>query len=273
MMEKLIITAALTGAETTKEANPALPVTPEEIIESALRCVQAGASIVHLHARNRDGSSTQDPAVYKEIIDGIRERSDVIIQVSTGGAVGMSAQERLQPVDLRPDMATLSTGSVNFGEDTFVNTMEDIRTFARAMVERGVTPEIEAFDSGMINNALTLVKEGILQLPLHFDFVLGVPGAMPGTPEALMYMRSLLPPGCTWSVAGIGRAELPLGVMAIILGGHVRVGLEDNIYYKKGQLAKGNEELVARIARLAAELGREVATPAEARKILNIGGL
>ena len=141
MMEKLIITAALTGAETTKEANPALPVTPEEIIESALRCVQAGASIVHLHARNRDGSSTQDPAVYKEIIDGIRERSDVIIR-SPPAAPGMSAQERLQPVDLRPDMATLSTGSVNFGEDIFVNTMEDIRTLP-AMVERGVTPEIE----------------------------------------------------------------------------------------------------------------------------------
>lgn len=271
-MEKLIITAALTGAETTKEANPSLPVTPREIIDSACRSAQAGASIVHLHARNADGSSTQDVGVYREIITGIREKSDVIVQVSTGGAVGMSPQERLQPVALKPDMATLSTGSVNFGDDLFVNTMEDIRTFANTMIEYGVTPEIEAFDTGMIENALSLVREGILQLPLHFDFVLGVPGAMPGTPEALMYMRSLLPPGCTWTVAGIGRAELPLGAMAIILGGHVRVGFEDNIYYKRGQLAQGNEELVARIARLAAELGREVATPAEARKILFFGG-
>ncbi|HPZ23041.1 MAG TPA: 3-keto-5-aminohexanoate cleavage protein [Bacillota bacterium] len=269
-MDKLIITAALTGAETTKEANPALPVTPEEIAEAAYQCREAGASIVHLHARTPDGSSTQDPKVFGEIISAIRQRTDIIIQVSTGGAVGMTPEERLQPVQLNPEMATLSTGSVNFGEDLFVNTMEEIRTFAKTMIAKGVKPEIEAFDSGMIQNALTLVKEGILELPLHFDFVLGVPGAMPGTPEALMYMRSLLPAGCTWTVAGIGRTELPLGAMAIILGGHVRVGFEDNIYYKRGQLAESNAQLVQRMVRLAEELGREVATPAEARKILHL---
>jgi len=272
-MDKLIITAALTGAETSKEANPNLPVSPAEIIESAWRCWQAGASIVHLHARKPDGTSTQDPQVFGEIISGIRERCPgCIVQVSTGGAVGMTPQERLQPVMLKPDMATLSTGSVNFGNDLFVNTMEDIRTFAKTMVEQGVKPEVEVFDSGMVQNALTLVREGILDLPQHFDFVLGVPGAMPGTPEALMFLRNLLPEGCTWTVAGIGRAELPLGAMAIILGGHVRVGFEDNIYYKKGQLSQGNEQLVQRMVRLAAELGRPVATPAEAREILNIGG-
>lgn len=269
-MDKLIITAALTGAETTKEANPALPVTPEEIAEAAYQCREAGASIVHLHARTPDGSSTQDPKVFGEIISAIRQRTDIIIQVSTGGAVGMTPEERLQPVQLNPEMATLSTGSVNFGEDLFVNTMEEIRTFARTMIAKGVKPEIEAFDSGMVQNALTLVKEGILELPLHFDFVLGVPGAMPGTPEALMYMRSLLPAGCTWTVAGIGRTELPLGAMAIILGGHVRVGFEDNIYYKRGQLAESNAQLVQRMVRLAEELGREVATPEEARKILHL---
>lgn len=269
-MEKLIITAALTGAEVSKEANPALPITPEEIAESAWKCQQAGASIVHIHARNPDGSATQDREVYREIIKGIRERCDVIVQVSTGGAVGMSPQERLQPVTLGPDMATLSTGSVNFGPDLFVNTLDDIRAFAKTIAENNVKPEVEVFDSGMVQNALSLVREGLLQLPLHFDFVLGVPGAMPGTPEALMYLRSLLPEGSTWTVAGIGRAELPLGVMAIILGGHVRVGFEDNIYYQRGQLADGNEQLVARIARVAQELNRPVATPAEARKILNI---
>lgn len=269
-MDKLIITAALTGAETTKEANPALPMSPAEIAEAACQCREAGASIVHLHARQPDGSSTQDPKVFGEIISAIRQRTDVIIQVSTGGAVGMTPEERLQPVQLNPEMATLSTGSVNFGEDLFVNTMEEIRTFAKTMIAKGVKPEIEAFDSGMIQNALTLVKEGILQLPLHFDFVLGVPGAMPGTPEALMYMRSLLPAGCTWTVAGVGRTELPLGAMAIILGGHVRVGFEDNIYYKRGQLAESNAQLVQRMVRLAEELGREVATPAEAREILHL---
>lgn len=271
-MEKLIITVALTGAETGKDLNPALPVTPEEIIEAACKCRQAGASIVHIHARKPDGTSTQDNRIFAEIINGIRAKSDLIVQVSTGGAVGMTPQERLQPVSLRPEMATLSTGSVNFGEGLFVNTMNEVRTFARTMVAEGVKPEIEVFDSGMIQNALTLVREGLLTLPLHFDFVLGVPGAMPGTPEALMYLRSLLPAGCTWTAAGIGRAELPLGTMAIILGGHVRVGFEDNIYYKKGQLAQGNEQLVHRIVRLAEELGRDVASPSEARKILNIGG-
>ena len=164
-MDKLIITAALTGAETTKEANPALPVTPEEIAEAAFLCREAGASIVHLHARKPDGSSTQDPGVFGEIISGIRQRTDVIIQVSTGGAVGMTPEERLQPVQLNPEMATLSTGSVNFGEDLFVNTMEEIRTFARTMIAKGVKPEIEAFDSGMVQNALTLVKEGIPSFP------------------------------------------------------------------------------------------------------------
>jgi len=271
-MEKLIITAALTGAETTKEANPALPTTHAEIAEDAWRCWQAGASVVHIHARKPDGTSTQDPEVYNEIITGIRKRCDVIVQVSTGGAVGMSPGERLGPVSLNPDMATLSTGSVNFGNGLFVNTMEDIRTFARTMVSSNIRPEIEVFDSGMVQNALSLVREGILHLPLHFDFVLGVPGAMPGTPEALMYLRSLLPAGCTWTVAGIGRAELALGTMAIILGGHVRVGFEDNIYYKKGQLAENNVQLVHRIVRLASELGRDIATSAEARKLLNIGG-
>ncbi|MDD2283593.1 MAG: 3-keto-5-aminohexanoate cleavage protein, partial [Eubacteriales bacterium] len=190
-MDKLIITAALTGAETTKEANPALPISPEEIAEAACLCQQAGASMVHLHARKPDGDSTQDAKVFGDIISGIRKRCDVIVQVSTGGAVGMTPEERLQPVQLNPEMATLSTGSVNFGDDLFVNTMEDIRTFAKTMIAKGVKPEIEAFDSGMVQNALTLVKQGILELPLHFDFVLGVPGAMPGTPEALMYMKSL----------------------------------------------------------------------------------
>lgn len=269
-MEKLIITAALTGAETTKEANPALPTSPEEIGEAACLCRQAGASMVHIHARKPDGTSTQDSQTYGEIISQIRRRCDILIQVSTGGAVGMTPEERMQPLALGPDMATLSTGSVNFGEDLFVNTMEDIRAFAKSMAREKVRPEIEVFDTGMVQNALSLVKEGILQLPLHFDLVLGVPGAMPGTPEALMYMRSLLPGGCTWTVAGIGRAELTLGAMAIILGGHVRVGFEDNIYYQRGQLAKSNAQLVQRVVRLAAELGRAVATPEEAKRILNL---
>jgi 3-keto-5-aminohexanoate cleavage enzyme len=269
-MEKLIITAALTGAENTREATPHLPITPREIAADARRCMEAGASIVHVHARREDGTPTQDKEVYREIIHLIRQECPgLIIQVSTGGAVGMTPEERLQPVSLAPDMATLSAGSVNFGNDVFLNPPQVIQTFARAIVEKSVTPEIEVFEAGMIDNALRLVKAGILALPLHFDFVLGVPGGMGGTPEALIYLKNQLPPGCTWTVAGVGRAQLPLAAMAIILGGHVRVGLEDNIYYRKGELA-ANAQLVERVVRLAAELGRQVASPMEARKILNI---
>lgn len=269
-MEKLIITVALTGAETTRKDNPNLPVTPAEIARDAYRCWQAGASIVHVHARNADGTSTQDKAVYREILQEIRSRCDVIIQVSTGGAVGMSADERVEPVLLSPEMASLSTGSVNFGDDVFLNPLEKMQLFARQMQEFNVKPEIEVFDSGMVANALHLVKKGFLSHPLHFDFVLGVPGGMPGGAESLMFLRSQIPSDATWTVAGIGRAQLPLAAMAIVLGGHVRVGLEDNIYYRKGELAAGNVQLVERIVRIASELERPVATPAEARKILNI---
>ena len=191
-MDKLIITAALTGAETTKEANPALPVTPQEIIESACRSAEAGASIVHLHARNPDGSSTQAVEVYEEIITGIRERSDVIVQVSTGGAVGMTSRERLQPVTLKPDMATLSTGSVNFGDDLFVNTMEDIRIFAKTMVELESNRKLRPLTPGWFKTPYP-GSGGISELPCTLILSKST-RAMPGTPEALMYMQSLLPP-------------------------------------------------------------------------------
>lgn len=268
-MEKLVITVALDGAEVTREQNPYLPVTPDEIAADAERCRNAGAAMVHVHARRPDGSPTQDPAVYAEIIRAVRARTDVIVQVSTGGAVGMSEQERLAPVMLKPEMASLTTGTVNFGSGVFMNPPELIEEFARTMVAHGVVPEIECFDLGHIDNALALVRKGILSLPLHFDFVMGVPGGIGPTVRNLVHMSESIPPGCTWSVAGIGRAQLPLATAAILLGGHVRVGLEDNIYYSKGVLAS-NEMLVARVVRLARELGREVATPDEARRILRL---
>ncbi|MFO7273679.1 MAG: 3-keto-5-aminohexanoate cleavage protein [Symbiobacteriaceae bacterium] len=268
-MEKLIITVALNGAEVTREQNPHIPFTPEEIAEDAARCREAGAAMVHVHGRLPDGTPTQDAAVYKEIIDAIRARTDVIVQVSTGGAVGMTAEERLAPVTLRPEMASLTTGTVNFGNDVFLNPPDLIETFARTMRQYGVVPEIEAFDVGHIDNALALVQKGILELPLHFDFVMGVPGGIAPTLRNLLHMAESLPPGCTWSVAGIGRAELPLAVAAILMGGHVRVGLEDNLYYTRGVKAT-NVMLVERIVRLARELGRDVATPDEARRILGL---
>lgn len=269
-MDKLIITAALTGAEVTREQQPALPITPEEIARAAEECAAAGASIVHVHARRPDGTPTQDAAVYAEIIDKIRARCDLIVQVSTGGAVGMTAAERLAPVALRPEMATLSMGSVNFGDDVFLNPAGDMEHFLRTMTELHVKPEFEIFDAGMLHSLQRWIRQGLVGGPVHVDFVLGVPGAMAGTPESLMFLRSQLPPGASWTVAGIGAAQLPLGALAIALGGHVRVGFEDNVWYRKGELAASNAQLVARIARIAGEMERPVAAPHEARGILGI---
>lgn len=269
-MKKLIITAALTGAEVTREQQPNLPLTPDEIAEAAYECYLAGASIVHVHARDAEGNPTQDYEVYKEIKEKIEAKCPIIFQPSTGGAVWHTPEQRLQPVDLKPEMATLSCGTCNFGPDVFMNSEEYIIRFATKMKEMGVKPEIEVFERGMIENAKKLVKRGLVKEPVHVDLVLGVPGACPGTPDDLMFMVNQLPEGWTWTVAGIGKSETPLAVMAIVLGGHVRVGFEDNVYYSRGKLAKSNAELVERIARISREVGREVATPDEARAILGL---
>ncbi|SMD03212.1 3-keto-5-aminohexanoate cleavage protein [Sporomusa malonica] len=271
-MDKLIITVAPVGAETTRQDNPNLPLTPEEIAEEVFRCEEKGASIVHLHVRDAEGEATQSKAIFQETIQLIQKHSKIIIQTSTstGGPSCMTPDKRLQPVLLNPEMATLTTGTVNFGEGIYANPLPVVAEFAKMMVERGVKPEIEVFEVGMIQNALSLVKQKILQLPLHFDFVMGVPGGIGGEPRHLVHMVDSLPPGCTWTVAGIGRSELPLATMAIVMGGHVRVGFEDNVYYTKGVLANSNAQLVERVARIASELGRPVATPDEARAILGL---
>lgn len=269
-MQKLIITAALTGAEVTKEQQPNLPVSPDEIAEAAYEAYKAGVSIVHVHARDKDGTPTQDYEVYKEIKEKIESKCPVIFQPSTGGATWHSPEERLQPVELKPEMATLSAGTCNFGADVFMNSQEYMEKFAKRMKELNVKPEIEVFEKGMINNAIALAKKGLVNTPMHFDFVMGVPGAITGEIRDLLYLVESIPQGSTWTVAGIGRHETTLATMAIMMGGHVRVGFEDNIYYKKGELAKSNAQLVERIVRIAKELGREIATPDEAREILGI---
>ena len=269
-MDSLIITAALTGAEVTREQHPALPITPEEIGVAAAECAEAGASIVHLHARLPDGTPTQSREVYRRIVEEVRSRCDVIVQLSTGGAVGMTPEERLAPVYLKPEMATLSMGSVNFGGDVFLNHPSDIETFAVEMRALGVKPELEIFDTGMLATAKRWLAKGLLPSPAHLDLVFGVPGGMPASPPILHWLLSELPPQATWTVSGIGAAQLPMATQAIVLGGHVRVGLEDNLYYRKGELARGNAQLVERIVRLAHELERPVATPAEARRMLGL---
>ncbi len=269
-MEKLIITAAICGAEVTKEHNPAVPYTVEEIAREAESAYKAGASIIHLHVRTDDGTPTQDKARFKACMDAILERCpDVIIQPSTGGAVGMTDEERLQPTELGPEMATLDCGTCNFGGDeVFVNTENTIKNFGRLMIERGVKPEVEVFDKGMVDYAIKYAKQGFIKEPMHFDFVLGV--QMAATVRDLSFMVDSIPAGSTWTVAGIGRHEFPLAAVAIAMGGHVRVGFEDNVYIEKGVLAKSNGELVEKVVRIAKELGREIATPDEAREILGL---
>lgn len=266
----LIITAAIVGAETMREQTPYVPYTPEEIAQEALKCREAGASMVHVHGRMDDGTPTQKREVFAQILEKIRERTDILVQFSTGGAVWMDVEERIEALELRPDMATLTTGTVNFGEDVFMNSVPQIRVIAERLKRYGIKPEIEVFEVGMVEMAKRLLKEGLVEAPLHFDFVLGVPGAMPASARHLAFLIEELPEGSTWSVAGVGRHELPLAYEAIARGGHVRVGLEDNVYLSKGVLAKGSWELVQSVAQHAAEQGRPLATPAQAAALLGI---
>lgn len=268
--QPVIITAAIVGAEIMREDTPYVPYTPDEIAQEARRCRDAGAAMVHVHGRQDDGTPTQDRATFKAILDKIREQTDLLVQFSTGGAVWMSVEERIDAIDLKPDMATLTTGTVNFGDDVFLNSMPMIRDIARGLKKYGIRPEIEVFDTGMIDNALRLIGEGLLEGPLHFDFVLGVPGAMGASVRNLEFLVNSIPEGSTWSVAGIGRHELPLAIYALENGGHVRVGLEDNIYLKRGVLAEGSFQLVELVVEEAQKRGRIIADPIAARPILGI---
>lgn len=268
-MEPLIVTVAPVGAELSPDQTPHLAVTPAQLGAVAAGVRAAGAAMIHVHCRNDDGSNTHDVARFRAAYAAIRERTDLIVQFSTGGAIGMSPAERSAPLELRPEMATLTCGSVNFGDDIFENSFPIMRAILAQMQRYGVRPELEIFDRGHIANARLLEQQGHLSFPQHVDVVLGVPGALDAGIENLVDCVRAIPPGCTWSVAGIGRMQLPLTVTAIAMGGHVRVGLEDNIYYSKGRLAT-NEELVARVVRIAGELGRPIATPDEARAILRL---
>jgi 3-keto-5-aminohexanoate cleavage enzyme len=273
-MDPLVITVAPVGGELTREQQPNLPLTAEEIAEEVARCREAGASIVHLHCRDRDGVPTQDREHFARAVDAIRRAApDVVVQTSTGGSVGMTEDERAQPLDLKPEMATLTTGTVNFGDEVFENPYPLVERFFLRMAELGIQPEFEVFDTGMIETAKRLMREHDTgHAHRHFDFVLGVPGGMAGTPQAVVHMASLLPEGATWSATGIGRTHLPVALTALAMGGHLRTGFEDTIYYAKGRPAESNAELIARLTRLAAEAGREVATPDQAREIVGITG-
>ena len=271
-MEKLIISACICGAEVTKENNPAVPYTVEEIVREAKSAYDAGAALIHLHVRWDDGTPTQDKGRFQECVDAIRKVCpDVIIQPSTGGAVGMTDLERLQSTEITPtpEMATLDCGTCNFGGDEiFINTDNTINNFGDIMKERGIKPECEVFDKGMIDLALKAAKKGHIDYPMHFDFVLGV--QMTATVRDLVYMATSVPAGSTWTATGIGKTCWDIVAATIALGGHVRVGFEDNVYMSKGVLAKSNGEMVERVVQMAKLMNREIATPDEAREILGL---
>jgi 3-keto-5-aminohexanoate cleavage enzyme len=268
--EDVVLTAAIVGAELTRAQTPHLPITPREVADEAARCREAGAAVIHLHVRNEDGSNTQASERFAEVIDAIRKKCDCIIQPSTGGAVGMSIDERSGPLACKPEMATLNCGTINFGDDVFVNSRPDIRKLAAKIRGAGAIPELECYEVGHVEEALALAAEGSIVEPLHFQFVLGVKGAIPAREDVVVYLRSLVPADATWAVAATGRSQQPMTELAMRLGGHARVGLEDNIYLSKGVLSEGSAPLVARAAAYARSIGRTPVDPARARQLLGI---
>jgi 3-keto-5-aminohexanoate cleavage enzyme len=281
MRDRVVVTAALTGALTRRQHCPAIPYTPVEIAEEARRAAEAGAAIVHVHARNPDGSPTWSPGTFAEIQAEVHARTDVLVNLSTG-AVGIPAEERIAHIrELRPAMAALNMGSMNYAiyserrkafhhDHVFANPFSDIRFFLETMNEVGVRPEMECFDCGHIGNTAPLIDMGVLRPPHQFSLVMGVLGGIPGTTRNLVHQVGSLPPRSHWQVIGIGLAQWPLLAAAVGLGGNVRVGLEDNFYLEAGRMAGGNGELVEKAVAMCREQGREPATIGEARVQLGL---
>lgn len=271
MPDKVILSAAVVGAEVMRAQSPHVPYTPAEIAQAALDAEREGAAVVHLHARWPDGRPSQEAAHFREIIDRIRDGGGhAVVQCSTGGAVGMSVDERLGSLVDGAEMGTLNLGTMNFGDDVFVNARPDIVRIAARLRERRLVPECEVYDAGMLETLRWLLDKKHLAAPYHVQFVLGVPGGMTGSERNLRFLVEGLPEPTHWSVAGIGRFELPMAEVALRLGGHVRVGLEDNLFVSKGVLAKGTRELVALAVQMAGRAGREPASPEDARRLLGV---
>jgi uncharacterized protein (DUF849 family) len=302
-MEKVIITAAITGAATIPTLTPYLPLTPEEIARSAIEAAEAGAAIVHIHARRpEDGAPSAHPDHFRAILREIKSKTDAVICITTGGSPTMTVQERAANVpEFKPEMCSFNLGSINFAlhpalkrhsewrypweprylemskDFIFKNTFLDFEHLCNITREHQVKPELEVYDVGHLYNLAFLVQERMLGFPLHLQFVMGVLGGIGTMPEDLTFLKHKAdilfgPNQFTWSVVGVGMAQFNLGTIALQMGGHVRVGLEDNIYIKRGVLAKSNAELVEKAIRLAAEFDREPATPEETRKLLGLKG-
>ncbi|WP_339857162.1 3-keto-5-aminohexanoate cleavage protein [uncultured Nisaea sp.] len=285
MNQKTVITCAVTGSADTSGKSPAVPVTPKQIAQSALDAGKAGAAVVHIHVRDPEtGKGSMDLELYRETVGRIRETgSDIVINLTTGPggrfipgdvepidfAAGTSLkapETRMQHIaDLLPDICTLDVATLNFGEHAMVNVPKHLRAMADRAKELGVTPELEVFDSGHVLLAKQLIKEGHLKSPALFQLCLGIPWGAPATPEGMAFMKSLLPEDAMWSAFGISRGEFPMVAQATMLGGHTRVGLEDNLYMARGELAKSNAQLVERAVQIIESIGGEVADPSEAR--------
>lgn len=271
-MAKTMITVATTGAFPTKEHNPAVPLTPREIAEDVYECWQAGAAIAHLHMRDDAGKGTMDKGRFIETVGRIREKCDIVLNLTTSGDLNATDETRMAHlIELKPELASYDAGTMNWGHTTlFVNHPAFLEKLGRTMIENGVRPEIEVFDAGMFYNAAYYMKQGVINAPGYYQFVLGAPGGTAATVENLVHLKSLLPPDAVWSAFGIGAGHLPIMFAALSLGGNIRVGMEDNVMYAKGRLAKSNAEFVERAVRLVKECNNEPATPTDARQILNL---
>lgn len=270
-MSKIIISAAVTGAWPKKEQNPNVPMNPKEIAIDVYECYKAGAAIAHIHMRDDEGNGTMDRAKFEETVSLIKEKCDIVINCTTSGDLNATDETRQAHLkSIRPEMASYDCGTMNWmNNSVFLNHPKFLEELGNTMIEYGVKPEIEIFDAGMVYNSLYYLKKGILKAPLHYQFVLGAAGGMAATVENLVYLKNLIPKDSTWSAFGIGKQHVPILLTTIALGGHVRVGLEDNLYFKSKLLAT-NEQLVTRAVNIIKESGNEVATPDEAREILNL---
>ncbi|SDY67473.1 3-keto-5-aminohexanoate cleavage enzyme [Proteiniborus ethanoligenes] len=271
-MEKVIISAALTGVSTFREQTPYVPITPEEIADQAYESWKAGASIVHIHVREEDGTPSMNFEKFEKTVKLIRERCDVVINLTTSGGIGLTDEVRIRPFyELKPEIASYDAGTMNWQHRTvFENRPEFLEKLAKRMKEVNVKPEVEIFDTGMIYNTMYYASKGLIDDPIYFQFVLGAPGGMTATVKNLLHLKESIPEGSIWSAFGIGKGHLPIMYATLALGGNIRVGLEDNIYYSKGVLAKSNAELVERAVRVVKEFGKQPATPDEAREILKL---
>ncbi len=302
MKEKAIITAALTGSIHTPTMSDHLPITPGQIADEAVRACEAGASVCHVHARNpKTGMPVPDVNLMKEIITSIKSRCDMVICITTGGGLGMTTEQRVAPVSLyKPELASFNAGSINFAlfpaiqrykewkfewekqylgmtEDfIFANTFKSMKEYCAKFSETGTKPEFEVYDAGMVNNVAFMIQAGYVKKPVYIQFVMGVLGGITPSPENLLFLvdyANKMIGDFEFSVCVAGRAQFPTCTQSLLIGGNVRVGLEDNLYLKKGRMAKSNAEQVAKIVRIAKELGIAPATPAEARKILGLKGI